>query len=502
MSTTTETLRNILQTAPGNWFIRMLLVEELLKEQRVAEAAQALEVEDGLPYDRQFLIYAVKAHGMVNPVRGLEIAEEAIGRFPKLASAWFEKGNLLALTENREEAYQAYTTAQQLDSSLVNPYTFPPTTPPLPSHVGQSISLRESIASRREQLAANRRIWNTNDSIISLGTACIVLAIMCLLLLLIDNPVPKPSPPQIVATLLPAEEASTWVQPKIKKQTQKDRPARASSMAMNLVTSVNAAAVSVISFDTPAKDFGVSMTGLTFGNSMNFGGSGGEASVMFFGSKSVGKRFLFILDASGSMTRDQIRLRDKELRKALSQLGSANYHVILFGAGAHFVDKGWRPPKEDFYTYESPQGPYTFVTTDTGFQLENPENFRTPDWLKPGEKQLETSIRYVRQSDTLPGTDWDNALRMGHMMKPPPDVIFFMSDGQDLLLDIDKIIENNQHKGKPKINCLAMQTGFGAEQFSEISKRSGGEFFIIDKRGDPIPGDDYLIDPGLYSRRL
>ena len=39
---------------------------------------------------------------------------------------------------------------------------------------------------------------------------------------------------------------------------------------------------------------------------------------MFFGGKSTGKRFLFVLDHSASMKKHQVELRNKELDRALN----------------------------------------------------------------------------------------------------------------------------------------------------------------------------------------
>lgn len=506
MSSTIDTLTNILQSAPGNWFIRMLLVQALLEDDRKSEAADLLEEEE-LPYDKQFLIYATRTNAMVDPVLGLEVATEATGRFPKLARAHLERGHLLMQLGEPEQAELSYATASQLEPGLAPP---PPKTTgtaiemPLPDHSGQGNSLLKSIFSNKEELSSIRKKQKANESVASLAVALTVLAVVCVGLLLVPTPFSKPRPLQIVAQTIPDNEVLKPKQIKLQNRVVKPRPAQtSSSMAINMVTATSASALSVVSFDTPSTDFGTSTTGLDFGSSMNFGGGGGgNASVMFFGSKSVGKRFLFILDASPSMTPDQIRLRDKELKKTMDTLGKASFHVILFGGGAHFVQKGWGPKRNDFYTFESPDGDYTFIQVDTGFALEEPEKFKPPKWLKPGEKEIASTIREVKRCDGLPSTDWDNALRMGHMMEPPPDVIYFMSDGLDGMLNIDKIIENNQSRGKPKINCLAMQTGNGAEQFSEISKRSKGEFMIIDKRGKPIPGDEYLADPAGFDNRF
>ena len=87
-------------------------------------------------------------------------------------------------------------------------------------------------------------------------------------------------------------------------------------------------------------------------------------------------------------------------------------------------------------------------------------------------------------------------------MDPPPDVIFFMSDGADSKLDITDIISASRKAGKPKINCIAMQTLTGAAKFSEIAKKSRGSFTIVDKDGEPLDGDEVIKDPASFAGRL
>ena len=64
--------------------------------------------------------------------------------------------------------------------------------------------------------------------------------------------------------------------------------------------------------------------------------------------------------------------------------------------------------------------------------------------LKTYQRNIERSIEKVESSELFSGTDWDNALRLAHLMKPPPDVIFFMSDGLDRDLDTSAIVRDSK----------------------------------------------------------
>ena len=248
-------------------------------------------------------------------------------------------------------------------------------------------------------------------------------------------------------------------------------------------------------------------TGTDFGMSMSFGEAGGEGA-MFFGGRSSGQRFLFVLDHSMSMKPHQVELRNNELEKTLKGLRGVKYHIMLFAGGAYFVDKGWqaaaKQPTKYPTVFESPGGTYTFK--DNGlfdFKLVGDEDdFPAPRWLTATASNIRRSIEEVKKAKKFGGTDWDNALQLAHLMDPPPDVIFFMTDGIDRQIDTSAIIRNSRGNGKSKINCVAMQTNAATEQFAEIARRTNGAYTIVDKDGKPIDGFKYIKDPKDFADRL
>lgn len=487
MGSQVETLAEILESAPGNWFIRWLLIDSLVAEGRDAEARILLAEPSELPSRPYFLYYAARAHEALEPARAVEILRRLVEMDPGNAAHYGEEAGRIIPLHGLPD--------QCVGDSQVNSH-------PIPCEQETSFECRWQMDRDRQGSARKQEL--TRESIISVFAACLVMLGVCVWLLVVGISTYNPAKPQILAKFETVDDLEPELETKEMVRVEHWRPRPASAtLAMNLVASQSPADLSVVSSETDSTRLGMVDMGLELGNSMIFGGGGGGAdSVMFFGSKSRGKRFLFILDASGSMTHEQIELRDRELRKTLKQLTSATYHVLIFGGGAYFAEKGWGTNGVDPLSYHSPESEYRFSLVGTGFALIDPQAFEPPGWLKADSKQVLATLREVRRSGVLFSTDWDNALRMGHMMEPPPDVIYFMSDGKDPELDIDAIVENNQKRGKPKINCLAMQTGFGAAEFAEIARRSGGQFLIVDKRGKPIDGFDYLHDPEKYARRL
>ncbi|MDF1813577.1 MAG: hypothetical protein P1V20_15365 [Verrucomicrobiales bacterium] len=366
--------------------------------------------------------------------------------------------------------------------------------------------IRRNRAEKEAEITRRERTAKIQSLIVALITISAVIVMMAYAVVA----VPRPAPPQIVATSVvsPAEEALEKTTIKQVQTTPTPRQS-ASAMSMEVMTVASASSLSMMSFDSPAIDLGAASLGTDFGSSMSFGDTAGGSSVMFFGGKSTGKRFLFILDASISMKDEQIKLRNDELERTLKTLRGVDYQVMLFAGGAYYADKGWALSPDNPKTktcpelFVSPHGKYAFKGTGLfKFDLLDEKEFRSPDWKKASASAVRRTIEFVRKSKKFGGTDWDNALRMGHMMKPPPDVIFFMSDGLDNELNEKEILRNNKKNGRPKINCVAMQTAKGSGKFAAIAKGSRGTYTIVDKDGESIDGFEYMNDPASFAGRL
>lgn len=371
-------------------------------------------------------------------------------------------------------------------------------------------NLQEAIRKHREENESTITIADRRNKILSVLAGLAATTIICLLMLIIVTASPRPNPPQIVASI-PEEKAEEIETQVMTKPQNVPTPAAltAGAMAMDVMTTTAVSDVTMQTFDSPGVGMGDSTLGMGFGSSMTFG-TGGGSSAMFFGSKSSGQRFLFVLDASISMQPHQVKLRDDELEKTLKTLRGVDYHVMLFAGGAYFADKGWgvKPTKgkpkfgpTDFF---SPDGEYSFKAKSLfDHSLAKADStFPAPKWIKATSTATRKSIKFVKDSKRFSGTDWDNALELAHLMKPSPDVIFFMSDGQDRDLNVSSILSNSKRNGRPKINCIAMQTAEGKESFAELAKGSRGTFTIVDKDGEAIDGFDYIKNPEKYKGRL
>ena len=348
----------------------------------------------------------------------------------------------------------------------------------------------------------------TTAILVAVGVHIVIALIATLFAVM---PARKDEPELVAAIVAPVSKTEIKIEKKqMVKQAKQVSASAASASSMKMLRANTTAKISTPTV-TKFSDGPMGIGDGDFGSGFGSGGGGGGgmgSGASFFGATATGKRFLFIVDHSQSMKEHQVRLRDKELEKALRALpGSVQYQVIIFAGGAMFASPGWelkreRPENVIFdgtktYTF-SPKRDNSW--DDYSFDGRDSELPRAK-WLPASSSNVSKTMRIVDKTPLFAGTDWEIAFRVGHYMDPPPDVIFFMSDGSGGNSP-PPILSLNRRRGKPQINTLAMQTTGGAKEFSEIAEKTGGKFNLIDKRGKAIKGEDYFKNPAKYARDL
>jgi len=219
-------------------------------------------------------------------------------------------------------------------------------------------------------------------------------------------------------------------------------------------------------------------------------GSGAGDGGSFFGASSNGSRFLFVLDHSKSMSTAQVALRNRELQRSLNTLKGVQYQVLLFAGAAFYAENGWKVSGNGGTTVTGPGNKkYQFVAkkvSDYEFKGANSSLPKTR-WLDANPANIKKTMDFIKRTPLVIGTDWEMALRIGHYMEPPPDVIFFMADGTGGNAPAP-ILQLNKKRGNPVINTVAMQTNQGAKEFGAIAKGTKGTFTIVDKNGKATKG--------------
>ena len=159
------------------------------------------------------------------------------------------------------------------------------------------------------------------------------------------------------------------------------------------------------------------------------GGSGGGISGKFLGTGggSKGSRFAFVLDYSASMgghdkKNKKIDVMKEHLVKAIQGFkGRGQVCIIPFAGGGWLLDGEWPVDKVS----KSNNG-----TAKRTCKKLDPATLN-PRWIVPTRSNFEILKKLIYETDTLFGTNWASGMDIAlNYLKPKPDVIFFMTDGQ------------------------------------------------------------------------
>ncbi len=171
------------------------------------------------------------------------------------------------------------------------------------------------------------------------------------------------------------------------------------------------------------------------------GGSGAAGQASFMGVQAYGRRFCIIADHSGSMKGQPLRFVKKEVGKTLDTMtrGSA-IHLVFYSASWTAHPDRWADPKRD--------------------------RLPTDEWL----------ARIEPRGGTNPGPAFDHAFDL----EPPPDAIFFMTDGK-IPGNMDKHVArlNEKRVRKIPVHTIAFLNPAAAAIMKQIAEDSGGKYRYV-----------------------
>lgn len=318
-------------------------------------------------------------------------------------------------------------------------------------------------------------------------SAAIAILTVTLLLLILSffllAPMVRESPPVVVYQS--DEVVEQTQQRKIERKVDQKPTAPSSAMSKVIVSNIQ----SNISVPTP--EINADMPSLNFGDDIDFGQGwgtggtgGGEAS--FFKQKVSAQRIAYVIDYSGSMTGQRDKLMRAELTKSISNLpGGIDYQLIFFAgptwiagdkvtlAGSNKVGTVIHKGK----TIEwSGQGAHNWKPVG---------NLPRAEWLQGSRSNIKKSLEIIASEKLIYGTAWGPALNLALDMNPPPQFIFFMTDG-DAGASSMRVAEDAAKKAKSrnvKINTVAMMQPKAEKQMALLAERTGGKFSTISVDG-------------------
>lgn len=220
-------------------------------------------------------------------------------------------------------------------------------------------------------------------------------------------------------------------------------------------------------------------------------GRGGKFS--FVGQTAIGRRVVFVVDVSGSMSAigqgeriSRFDLLKKELVKSISQIPPGTAYQILF-----FSDFAW-PHNEVDSRQSDALMKYRWEIDSKDFKKVKIPTFK---YLQASPFTLQDSREIVERSDNPGGTNWGSGLLMALNASPKPDVIFFMTDGNssDEMGWIDVVTSENKRRAPMTvIHTSAMQQPDAARELDDLARRNNGKFTVVMGEGKVIKGEDFF----------
>ncbi|HRQ73053.1 MAG TPA: hypothetical protein PLU35_08505 [Phycisphaerales bacterium] len=188
-----------------------------------------------------------------------------------------------------------------------------------------------------------------------------------------------------------------------------------------------------------------SLTGAgDLGSGLGMGeGGGGAGGAGFFGAEATGSRFVYIVDISGSMSfggRIE-RLRDELTKSIDGLLENTHYLPITFSTGA----------------------------TPLGGEVR---------WLQANERNKRSSRREVMAIQSGGGTNPAPGFHLAFQLRPKPDAIFFMTDGE-FPDTVAAEIERLNAEYRIPIHSICFMSREAESLMRRIARESGGTYTFV-----------------------
>jgi len=333
-----------------------------------------------------------------------------------------------------------------------------------------------------------QRVTSTVASFV-IGTLVVALLMLIMALILL-SPIFQETPTIVTYQSSSSQDDKPNQQKRLSQQRSKPS---APSSAMSRVIAANttspmAVPVPEIDVEVVSDAFGM---GDDFGDGWGFGDGGdgwGGGGTTFFQQKVRAQRIAYVIDYSASMKgQGRESLMRAELKKSVEKLVPGMQYQLIFFAGP-----AWTAGDE---VHMNAKKSAVVKSGKDSFQWASAKG-SAGDWLPRGKKQKpawrdvesaakKKSVKIIQSQKLIWGTHWEPPLEMAMAMDPPPQVIFFMTDGVTGG-DVVQVARTIGARAKSKdivINTVAMMEPRAETAMKELAKRTGGQFTIVQKGG-------------------
>ena len=252
------------------------------------------------------------------------------------------------------------------------------------------------------------------------------------------------SGPEVVAEIgqLPTETLSESQEESLDTETENEASEDADELLLEVdVVIPEANPVSTASLDQTLAQ--LMPSGASGGSLSEIGSAGGGSGglgegVSFMGVKAYGNRICVIADASGSMSGQKLEHVKTEILETITSLrGSQRFQLIFFASrSTKFPHEGWRHPKVD-------------------------------------RGKL---VAFLDQTSAGGGTNPTPAFQEAFELSPPPDIIYFMTDGLFGSNVPDEVNRLNTKRPKVQIHAISFVDQSAESLMRKIAEDSGGTY--------------------------
>ena len=317
--------------------------------------------------------------------------------------------------------------------------------------------------------------------------ACMTLLLIAGVLALFAIPMMTVDTPVIVTYAAESREEPELQEKKVVHQTQRKQAAPAQNLA-KVIAAATAAPTAI-----PVPDVAVSEPSMLFGDDIDFGQGWGDdafedGGASFFGQQVKAQRIAYVIDYSGSMVQgDRDKLMREELTRSVSELPPGVVYQLIFFAGPGWVAGDQVQVRGKKATVTSGKDKYEWETSHSYGQWDVAgKKVQTPVWRSVTTQNIEESLKHIKNTQLVLGTVWMPPMEMALRMDPPPQVIYFMTDGivggRDVVQLAKDIAKLARSKGT-RVNTIALMEPKAREAMITLANETGGEALMVREDG-------------------
>jgi len=484
-------LNQALADNPGDWELRLSLVQELMAEGRHETAVEVVNQGEALPQEPGPWVAAAKTYAAVGAYEQAgALVATALEIDPDYEPAKAYRAELAGLAPQAPVAL----TAEDLEDDEVpvqevvpllrksddaSPMTLPKVA--FASHEIEALREAEEAARARREASIRRDKFN------SLAITILAHVAIFVALTLVVTQAPPRIPPQIVASAAaPATTEETRAiidNVKMNNTTASGATSSTTAVVPNIVSSTGASSFSVSSLDTPVSEAAVgtgtgSASGAASGGGMGMGGLGGTG---FNPSLNIG---LTGSSTSKMMFGQAMEMKGEVLGVILDVSGSiAEFLPVV----VREVDKNFKNSpivyvRNMLISGSNREGEVRLIVPEEVVPYDPKYKTHTPYWFLWHDLPRKAPQRYVdrlietfktRPNQFLVTSGWEGASptsAMNFLMEEKIDALYIFSDFEDFV-DEDLAAELGQKLGRRKIRTYVQPVDKSSEFLDVVTKK-------------------------------